>query len=144
MNFWVIVNKLNCRYVGKSGRYRGPYVLGSLAALWRWCYTGQFATPTCNADSQRMFFRTNLQTCYTCCKFLNRFQNLATCNTALQISQKIVRNGVLYWNRFFAQHHWRIIRRIIATWRCKLTSVTPPLGWGTATWPVTWSAVCGR
>ena len=45
----------------------------------RWCYTGQLATPTCNADSQRMFFA---QICRHA-TLLNRFQNLATrCSTA--------------------------------------------------------------
>ena len=57
----------------------------------RWCYTGQLATPTCNTDSQRMFFA-------RICRhvtLLNRFQKLPTrCSTA--ISQKIVRNGQLH------------------------------------------------
>ena len=58
----------------------------------RWCYTGQLATPTCNANSQRMFFAR------ICRHFtlLNRFQKLPTrCSTA-NIVKKIVRNGVLH------------------------------------------------
>ena len=78
----------------------------------------------CNANLQRRFtthgFRMNLQTCYTCCKFLNRFQNLATCCSTANIAKNCPQRGVvLEW--FFAQH------RIIASWRFKLTSVTPPL-----------------
>ena len=50
----------------------------------RWCYTGQLATPTGNADAQRMFFA-------RICRhvtLLNRFQILATrCSTA-NIAQK--------------------------------------------------------
>ena len=82
----------------------------------RWCYTGQLATPTCNADSQRMFFA---QICRHA-TLLNRFQNLATrCSTA-NIAKNRPQRGVTL-DRFFAQH------RIVASWRCKLTSVTPPL-----------------
>ena len=39
---------------GGGGREREQ--LEGVTALLRWCYTGQLATPTCNADSQRMFF----------------------------------------------------------------------------------------
>ena len=54
----------------------------------RWCYTGQLATPTCNADSQCMFL-TRICRHVT---LLNRFKKLA----ALQISQKLFRNGPLH------------------------------------------------
>ena len=51
---------------------------------------------------------------------LNRFQKLATrCSTANIAKNRSQRAVTLEW--FFAQH------RIIASWRCKLTSVTPPL-----------------
>ena len=75
-------------------------------------------------DLQRRFathvFRTNLQICYTCCKFLNRFQKLATrCSTANSAKNRPQRGVTL--ERFFAQH------RIIANRRCKSTCVTPPL-----------------
>ena len=62
-------------------------------------------------------------TCYTdqcCCKFLNRFQKLATCCSTANIAKNCPQRGVTL-EQFFAQH------RIIASWRCKLTSVTPPL-----------------
>ena len=87
-----------------------------LRTILRWCYTGQLATPTCNADSQRMFLA-------RICRhvtLLNRFQKLATrCSTANIAKNRSQRAVTLEW--FFAQH------RIIASWRCKLTSVTPPL-----------------
>ena len=70
--------------------------------------------PTCNADSQRMFFA-------RICRhvaLLNRFQKLPTrCRTA-NIAKNRPQRGVTL-ERFFAQH------RIIASWRCKLTNVTP-------------------
>ena len=82
----------------------------------RWCYTGQLAKPTCNADSQRMFFA-------RICRhvtLLNRFQKLPTrCSTANIVKNRSQRAVTIEW--FFAQHH------IIASWRCKLSSVTPPL-----------------
>ena len=57
-------------------------------------------------------FRTNLQTCYT-------FESLSKNSKALQhCKYRPLRAVILEW--FFAQH------RIIASWRCKLTSVTPP------------------
>ena len=90
----------------------------SLRDLWllRPCYTGQLATPTCNADSQRMFL-TRICRHVT---LLNCFQKLATrCSTANIAKNRSQRAVTLEW--FFAQH------RIIASWRCKLTSVTPPL-----------------
>ena len=89
-----------------------------VAPVWalRWCYTGQLATPTCNADSQRMFFA-------RICRhvtLLNRFQKLPTrCSTANIAKSRSQRAVTLEW--FFAQHH------IIASWRCKLTSVASPL-----------------
>ena len=55
-----------------------------------------------------------------CCKFLNRFQKLATCCSTANIAKNCSQRGVKL-EQFFAQH------RIIASWRCKLTSVTPPL-----------------
>ena len=71
---------------------------------------------TCNAYSQRMFFA-------RICRhvtLLNRFQKLPTrCSTA-NIAKNCSQRGVTL-ERFFAQH------RIVASWRCKLTSVTPPL-----------------
>ena len=82
----------------------------------RWCYTGQLATSTCNADSQRMFFA-------RICRhvtLLNRFQKLATRYSTANIAKNRPQRGVTP-ERFFAQH------RITASWRCKLTSVTPPL-----------------
>ena len=76
--------------------------------------------PTCNANLQRRFAthvsRTNLQTCYT-------FESLSkTCKTLqhCKYRKKSFATGH-YTEWFFAQH------RIIASWRCKLTSVTPPL-----------------
>ena len=70
---------------------------------------------TCNADSQRMFFA-------RICRhvtLLNRFQKLPTrCSTANIAKNRSQRAVTLEW--FFAQHH------IIASWRCKLTSVTSP------------------
>ena len=75
---------------------------------------------TCNANLQRRFathvFCTNLQTCYT-------FESLSKTSNALQhckYRKKSFATAVtIEW--FFAQHH------IIASWRCKLTSVTSPL-----------------
>ena len=59
-----------------------------------------------------------------CCKFLNRFQKLATCCSTANIAKNCPQRGVTL-EQFFAQH------RIIASWRCKLTSVTSPLGHNT-------------
>ena len=71
---------------------------------------------TCNADSQRMFLA-------RICRhvtLLNRFQILATrCSSANIAKNRSQRAVTLEWS--FAQH------RVIASWRCKLTSVTPPL-----------------
>ena len=72
---------------------------------------------TSNADSQRMFLT---RTCRHV-TLLNCFQKLAArCSTANIAKNRSQRAVTLEW--FFAQH------RIIASWRCKLTSVTPPLG----------------
>ena len=75
----------------------------------RWCYTGQLATPIRNACFLHEFVT-----------LLNRFQKLPTRWSTANIAKKRSQRAVtLEW--FFAQHH------IIASWRCKLTSVTSPL-----------------
>ena len=53
----------------------------------RWCYTGRLATPTCNACFSHEFA--------DMLHFWIAFKNFQRV-TALQISQKIVRNGVLH------------------------------------------------
>ena len=53
---------------------------------------------------------------------LNRFQKLPTRCSTSNIAKNRPQRGVYKLEWFFAQ------RRIIASWRCKLTSVTPPLG----------------
>ena len=72
----------------------------------------------CNANLKRRFathvFRTNLQTCYTCCKFLNRFQNLATrCSTA-NIATKKNRPQRGYTRTIFraTSHHFKLALHI--------------------------------
>ena len=51
----------------------------------------------CSANLQHRFamhvFDMNLQTCYTCCKFLNRFQNLATHCCTANIAKKLPAMG---------------------------------------------------
>ena len=75
---------------------------------------------TCNANLQRRFAthvsRTHLQTFYT-------FESLSKTSNALQHCKYRKKSSEAECNTrtFFAQH------RIIASWRCKLTSVTPPL-----------------
>ena len=73
----------------------------------RWCYTGQLATPIRNACFSHEF----ADMIHFWIAFKN-FQRVA----ALQISQKIVRNGVLHWNDF--------LRNIVS------------LQVGVASWPV--------
>ena len=81
--------------------------------------------PTCNADSQRMFFA---QICRHA-TLLNRFQKLPTrCSTANIAKNSPQRAVTLEW--FFVQHH------IIASWRCKLTSVTSPSAYSKWFWRV--------
>ena len=82
----------------------------------RWCYTGQLATPTCNGVSQHMFFA---RICRHVTLF-NRFQKCPMRCSTVNIAKNRPQRGVAL-ERFFARH------RIIASWRCKLTSVTPPL-----------------
>ena len=106
-------NSLSCAWIrtllllhDRKKDFDGNLVIKSA----RWCYTGQLATPT---FSQRMFFA-------RICRhvtLLNRFQKLPTrCSTA-NIATNCPQRGVML-EPFFAQH------RIVASWRCKLTSVT--------------------
>ena len=73
--------------------------------------------PTCNADSHNACFSHEFADMLHLWIAFKNLQRVKHC----KYRQKIVRNGVLTLERFFAQH------RIIASWRCTLTSVTPPL-----------------
>ena len=72
--------------------------------------------PTCNADSHNACFSHEFADMLHLWIAFKNLQRVKHC----KYRKKIVRNGVLL-ERFFAQH------RIIASWRCTLTSVTPPL-----------------
>ena len=90
---------------------------------------------TCNANLQRRFathvFRTNLQTCYTFESLSKTFKALQHC----KYRKKSSATGCYTRMICFAQH------RIIASWRCKLTTVTPPLyfWWDCRRWGEIWN-----
>ena len=84
----------------------------------RWCYTGRFATPICNADSQRMFLARICRHVHLSHIF-NRFRKLATrCSTENGAKNRPQRGVTL--ERFFAQtlYHYKSAFQID---QCKTT-----------------------
>ena len=93
---------------GRSRRF-GEHAL-------RWCYTGQLATPTCND----MMLREKSFKCNTPLRTI--FCDICSAATRCKVLKAIQKCGV---SANLCEKH--ALRIGVASWRCKLTSVTPPL-----------------